>query len=71
MSGALSLICHFDELLMQSLVADDSFQHILRVLNTNVDGRQKIVYAMTAIKGLGRRFSNLVVKKAEVDLNKR
>ena len=56
---------------VQSLVADDSFQHILRVLNTNVDGKQKIVYAMTAIKGLGRRFSNLVVKKAEVDLNKR
>ena len=56
---------------MQSLVAEDSFQHILRVLNTNVDGKQKIVYAMTAIKGLGRRFSNLVCKKAEVDLRKR
>ena len=56
---------------VQSLVAEDSFQHILRVLNTNVDGKQKIVYAMTAIKGLGRRFSNLVCKKAEVDLTKR
>lgn len=55
----------------QSLMAEDSFQHILRVLNTNVDGKQKIVYAMTAIKGLGRRFSNLVCKKAEVDLSKR
>jgi small subunit ribosomal protein S18e len=52
-------------------MAEDSFQHILRVLNTNVDGKQKIVYAMTAIKGLGRRFSNLVCKKAEVDLSKR
>ena len=57
--------------LVQSLVAEDSFQHILRVLNTNVDGKQKIVYAMTAIKGLGRRFSNVVCKKAEVDLTKR
>jgi small subunit ribosomal protein S18e len=56
---------------VQSLLAEDSFQHILRVLNTNVDGKQKIVYAMTAIKGLGRRFSNLVCKKAEVDLSKR
>lgn len=49
----------------------DSFQHILRVLNTNVDGKQKIMYALTSIKGLGRRFSNVACKKAEIDLNKR
>lgn len=64
-------ICYSDKAGLQSLVAEDSFQHILRVLNTNVDGKQKIVYAMTAIRGLGRRFSNLVCKKAEVDLSKR
>jgi small subunit ribosomal protein S18e len=29
------------------------------------------MYALTAIKGIGRRFSNVVVKKADVDLNKR
>jgi hypothetical protein len=56
---------------MQSLVGSDNFTHILRVLNTNVDGKQKIMYALTAIKGLGRRFSNICCKKAEVDLNKR
>ena len=56
---------------MQSLVADESFQHILRVLNTNVDGKQKIMFAMTAIRGIGRRFSNLACKKAEVDMRKR
>lgn len=56
---------------LQSLVATDNFQHILRVLNTNVDGKQNIMYAMTSIKGLGRRFSNIVCKKAEVDLKKR
>lgn len=55
----------------QSLVADESFQHILRVLNTNVDGKQKIMFAMTAIRGIGRRFSNLACKKAEVDMRKR
>lgn len=53
------------------MVATDNFQHILRVLNTNVDGKQNIMYAMTSIKGLGRRFSNIVCKKAEVDLKKR
>ncbi|PTU18065.1 hypothetical protein P175DRAFT_0503952 [Aspergillus ochraceoroseus IBT 24754] len=48
-----------------------NFQYILRLLNTNVDGKQKIMYALTQIKGVGRRYSNLVCKKADVDLNKR
>jgi small subunit ribosomal protein S18e len=47
------------------------FQHILRLLNTNVDGRKKIMFALTAIKGCGRRYAGLVCRKAEVDLNKR
>jgi small subunit ribosomal protein S18e len=54
-----------------SLIADEEFQHILRVLNTNVDGRQKIMFALTSIKGVGRRFANLVCKKADVDMSKR
>ena len=57
--------------LPQSLVGTDAFTHILRVLNTNVDGKEKIMYALTSIKGIGRRFSNICCKKAEVDLNKR
>ncbi|KAI8469523.1 MAG: 40S ribosomal protein S18 [Monoraphidium minutum] len=56
---------------MGSLISGDEFQHILRVLNTNVDGKQKVMYAMTSIRGIGRRFSNLVCKKAEVDMRKR
>jgi small subunit ribosomal protein S18e len=52
-------------------VQQAEFQHILRVLNTNIDGKQKIVFALTAIKGVGRRFANVVCKKADVDLNKR
>merc|ERR1719309_1396299 len=56
---------------MGSLVVPEKFQHILRVLNTNIDGRQKAMFAVTAIKGVGRRFSNIVLKKADVDMNKR
>jgi len=48
-----------------------NFQHILRILNTNVDGNQKVMYAFTAIKGIGRRFSNICLKKAGVDFKKR
>ncbi|GBG68533.1 hypothetical protein CBR_g3077 [Chara braunii] len=54
-----------------SLIANEDFQHILRVLNTNADGRQKNMYALTSIKGVGRRFANLVCKKADVDMSKR
>ncbi|KAF1880805.1 hypothetical protein Lal_00011865 [Lupinus albus] len=54
-----------------SLVANEEFQHILRVLNTNVDGKQKIMFALTSIKGIGRRLANIACKKADVDMNKR
>merc|ERR1719374_499335 len=37
----------------------------------NIDGRRKIMFAMTSIKGCGRRFSNIVCKKADVDMTKR
>lgn len=43
----------------------------MRVLNTNIDGKQKIMFALTSIKGVGRRYANLVCKKADVDMNKR
>ena len=47
------------------------FQYIIRLLNTNIDGKRKIMYALTSIKGIGRRYANLVLKKADIDLNKR
>ncbi|KAK4441662.1 40S ribosomal protein S18 [Sesamum alatum] len=55
----------------KSVVANEDFQHILRVQNTNVDGKQKIMFALTSIKGIGRRFANIVCKKADIDMNKR
>mmetsp|Transcript_23078 Transcript_23078/g.32017 ORF Transcript_23078/g.32017 Transcript_23078/m.32017 type:complete len:153 (+) Transcript_23078:76-534(+) len=54
-----------------TLMMSDDFQHILRIVNTNVDGKQKIPFAVTAIRGVGRRFAILACKKAEVDVNKR
>lgn len=107
-------------LCFQSLVIPEKFQHILRVLNTNIDGRRKIAFAITAIKvkshlcfmlhflqvtrmhcsmfvaqlllrvsvvcqtfiitltclsvwsqGVGRRYAHVVLRKADIDLNKR
>lgn len=41
-----------------------------RALN-NISNNWQVMYALTKIKGVGRRYSNLVCKKADVDLNKR
>ena len=46
-----------------SLVIPPTFQHILRVMNTNIDGKRNIMFAITSIKGIGRRYANLVLKK--------
>merc|ERR1712199_88241 len=57
---------------MGALVLNSAdFTHILRVLSTNVDGKQKVAFAMTAIKGVGRRFSDICCKKADIFLDKR
>lgn len=40
-------------------------------MGTNIDGKRKVPIAMTAIKGVGRRYANIVLKKADVDLTKR
>lgn len=61
------ILCFF----FQSLVIPEKFQHILRIMNTNIDGKRKVMFAMTAIKGVGRRYSNIVLKKADIDLDKR
>jgi small subunit ribosomal protein S18e len=56
---------------MSLVVEDADFQLILRILNTNVKGTDKVMYALTKIRGIGRRFANLICKKADIDLNKR
>jgi small subunit ribosomal protein S18e len=58
---------------MASLVVTEekNFNHILRIMNTNIKGKQKVMFALTGIKGIGRRFSNLILKRAGVDLTKR
>lgn len=40
-------------------------------MGTNIDGKRKVMFAMTAIKGVGRRYANIVLKKADIDLDKR
>ena len=43
----------------------------MEVLNTNIYGLRKIAFAITAIKGVGRRYAHLVLRKADIDLTER
>ena len=49
----------------------DEFKHILRILNTNVDGKRTVSYALRKIKGVGRRFAYLICKILKVSSNLR
>jgi small subunit ribosomal protein S18e len=49
----------------------DQFVQLLRILNTNVNGKHKVPYALRIIKGIGRRFAILCCKIAQVDVNRR
>ena len=50
---------------------ENQFQYVLRILNTNIKGKEKVTFALTAIKGVGRRFANIITKSAEIDTTKR
>lgn len=65
------LSAFFRSIVQALVLASQNFQHILRLLNTNVDGRVKIVYALTKIRGVGRRYATIICKKADVDTTKR
>uniref|UniRef100_A0A2K5IXY6 Small ribosomal subunit protein uS13 n=1 Tax=Colobus angolensis palliatus TaxID=336983 RepID=A0A2K5IXY6_COLAP len=51
-----------------SLEIPEKFQHISQVLNTNIDGRWKTGFAITAIKGVGRRYAHVVSRKRAGEL---
>ncbi|KAH0502285.1 40S ribosomal protein S18 [Microtus ochrogaster] len=52
-------------------IAKDIFCSRNLGLNTDIDGRRKIAFAITAFKGVGRRYAHVVLRKADIDLTKR
>jgi len=46
---------------------NEELKHIVRILNTNLDGHQPVQMALTGIKGMGRRNARLLTQKAELD----
>jgi small subunit ribosomal protein S13 len=43
------------------------YRHILRIMGTDMQGTQKTVYALTAIKGISLSLSGAIIKKAGVN----
>eukprot|EP00743_Colponemidia_sp_Colp-15_P009182 GILK01010020.1.p1 GENE.GILK01010020.1~~GILK01010020.1.p1 ORF type:complete len:165 (+),score=11.63 GILK01010020.1:34-495(+) len=49
----------------------DTFQELIRLLNTNIDGKRRVPFALRMVKGIGIRFAHIICKKANVDINRR
>eukprot|EP00828_Plagiopyla_frontata_P000834 TRINITY_DN0_c259_g1_i3.p2 TRINITY_DN0_c259_g1~~TRINITY_DN0_c259_g1_i3.p2 ORF type:complete len:155 (-),score=1.49 TRINITY_DN0_c259_g1_i3:48-512(-) len=47
------------------------FKHIIRLFNTNIDGRRKVIYGLRQIRGIGRRFSTIICKIGRINPNSR
>lgn len=47
----------------------EEFRHILRIIDTDVDGTLKAPYALKKIKGISLSLANAILKKAGVDPN--
>ena len=41
----------------------DDFKYIVRIANTDIDGEKPVVHALTAIKGVGNRVAEIVIKQ--------
>ena len=50
---------------------EKDFKHLVRVLNTDLDGKKPILYALVKIKGIKYMLSNAICRKAKLPLTKR
>ncbi len=46
---------------------NEELKHIVRILNTDLNGHQPVQMALTGIKGMGRRNARLLTQKAEIE----
>jgi small subunit ribosomal protein S13 len=55
----------------QPTVEDRNFRHLVRIMNTDLDGNKPISYALLRIKGISFIFSNAICKVANLDMQKK
>ena len=49
----------------------EDFIYIHRILNTNIDGKRRVPFALRKIRGIGKRFANIICKVGRIDPTKR
>jgi len=47
------------------------FRHIVRILDTDLDGKLRVPYSLCGIKGIGRRVARAIVTSAGINADKR
>ena len=52
-------------------VVDDSYRHIVRVVNTDLDGKKQLLYALTKIRGISYQFANAVCHLTGISQSKK
>ncbi|MBP2029257.1 small subunit ribosomal protein S13 [Methanohalophilus levihalophilus] len=48
-------------------MAEDEIRHLVRIMNTDLQGSQPVQYALTGIKGIGRRTARIITESTGVD----
>ncbi len=48
---------------------DEKIKHIVRVASTDLEGNKSVHYALTGIKGVGRRTARIIAQNAGLDLD--
>jgi Ribosomal protein S13 len=47
------------------------FKYIVRIANTDIDGKEKVIYALAQIKGIGVATARAICKVLGIDQSKR
>ncbi|NPE29369.1 30S ribosomal protein S13 [Methanococcoides sp. SA1] len=50
-------------------MADEEIRHLVRIMNTDLQGNQPVKYALTGIRGIGLRTSRVIVDSTGIDPN--
>jgi small subunit ribosomal protein S13 len=48
-------------------MADEEIRHLVRIMNTDLQGNQPVKYALTGIRGIGLRTSRIIIDSTGID----
>ncbi|MDK2825735.1 MAG: small subunit ribosomal protein [Methanolobus sp.] len=51
----------------EELMADEEIRHLVRIMNTDLQGSQPVMYALTGIRGIGLRTSRIIVDSTGIN----